>query len=227
MFKRDLKDGLYLDSDIPFRYGLGSSGALVAAIFDRYGTDREEKSVLPDLKLRMALIESFFHGESSGIDPLCIYLNSPLHIQGNDIELIDLNILTRIIDRFFLLDTGTEANTGFLMNRFLIRLKDKSFNPVYFEKYIPAVNSLFRSIVAGDTKEIERMFREISVFQFNYLPDFIPQPLKKVWETGISSSEYYIKFCGAGGGGFLIVFSGRGIEFLKERTVYGIFPAGY
>ena len=35
-FKSDIDDGLYFKSSIPLGYGVGSSGALVAAIYDKY-----------------------------------------------------------------------------------------------------------------------------------------------------------------------------------------------
>ena len=34
--KEDISNGLYFDSDIPKGFGVGSSGALVAAIYDKY-----------------------------------------------------------------------------------------------------------------------------------------------------------------------------------------------
>ena len=39
-FRLDLDKGLYFDSSIPQGYGIGSSGALVAAIYDRYAEDK-------------------------------------------------------------------------------------------------------------------------------------------------------------------------------------------
>ena len=36
----DISDGMYFDSSIPRGYGVGSSGALVAAIYDRYALDK-------------------------------------------------------------------------------------------------------------------------------------------------------------------------------------------
>ena len=35
-FKKDIEKGLFFDSNIPQGYGVGSSGALVAAIFEKY-----------------------------------------------------------------------------------------------------------------------------------------------------------------------------------------------
>ena len=38
--KVDVEQGLYFDSSIPQGYGVGSSGALVAAIYDKYASDK-------------------------------------------------------------------------------------------------------------------------------------------------------------------------------------------
>ena len=36
-FATDISSGIYLDSTIPQRYGMGSSGAVCAAVYGRYG----------------------------------------------------------------------------------------------------------------------------------------------------------------------------------------------
>jgi len=75
---------LYFDSSIPQGYGVGSSGALVAAIYDTYAIDKIEatETLTRDKLLRLkeifSLMESFFHGKSSGLDPLNSYLSIPI-----------------------------------------------------------------------------------------------------------------------------------------------------
>ena len=39
-FKKDIDTGMYFDSSIPQGYGVGSSGALVASIYDQYAKDK-------------------------------------------------------------------------------------------------------------------------------------------------------------------------------------------
>ena len=39
-FEADLESGMYFDSSIPQGYGVGSSGALVASIYDKYAQDK-------------------------------------------------------------------------------------------------------------------------------------------------------------------------------------------
>ena len=80
-FKSDIQSGLYFESSIPIGYGIGSSGALVAALYDKYFIKKvstlkniETKNFFL-LKNTFSIMESFFHGESSGLDPLNSYLN--------------------------------------------------------------------------------------------------------------------------------------------------------
>ena len=74
-FNHELQYNLYLDSDVPSGYGLGSSGVLVAAVYDRYALHKLDD--LLQLKALFGQMESFFHGSSSGIDPLQCYLGKP------------------------------------------------------------------------------------------------------------------------------------------------------
>ena len=39
-FEEHIKKGLYFDSSIPKGYGVGSSGALVAAVYDKYSNNK-------------------------------------------------------------------------------------------------------------------------------------------------------------------------------------------
>ena len=50
----DLNEGMYFDSTIPQGYGVGSSGALVAAFYDRYAENKI--TILENLTLIFALV---------------------------------------------------------------------------------------------------------------------------------------------------------------------------
>ena len=86
----DVEAGLYFDSSIPQGYGVGSSGALVAAIYDKYAFDKITilenltREKLLTLKGIFGEMESFFHGKSSGLDPLNSYLSLPILINSKD-----------------------------------------------------------------------------------------------------------------------------------------------
>src|SRR5208337_1491994 len=76
-FLEDLENGLYLKSTIPMGYGIGSSGVVCAAILKTYPTDSLKPDFSPHgtyrLKTLLGAMESFFHGTSSGLDPLACY----------------------------------------------------------------------------------------------------------------------------------------------------------
>ena len=87
-FGSDIEEGLYFDSTIPEGYGVGSSGALVAAVYERYAINRisilENLDIKKLLKLKIIFskMESFFHGNSSGLDPLNSYLSIPILVNS-------------------------------------------------------------------------------------------------------------------------------------------------
>lgn len=72
-FREDIRRGLYFESSIPQGYGIGSSGALAAAIYHAYANPRiifrsgMEQNRVTELKEQFSRIESFYHGTSSGI----------------------------------------------------------------------------------------------------------------------------------------------------------------
>src|SRR5690606_14411558 len=88
--KSDVASGMYFDSSIPQGYGVGSSGALVAAIYDQYAKNKITvlenltREKLLQLKMIFGQMESFFHGKSSGLDPLNSYLSIPILINSQD-----------------------------------------------------------------------------------------------------------------------------------------------
>ena len=69
---------------------LGVSGALVASIYDKYAQNKITvlenltREKLLQLKEVFAQMESFFHGKSSGLDPLNSYLSLPILINSKD-----------------------------------------------------------------------------------------------------------------------------------------------
>ena len=86
-FRTDLERGLHLDSNVPSSYGLGSSGTLVAAVYDAYACQKTDDMM--NLKRLFGLMESYFHGSSSGIDPLQCYLGSPFKITSDGVQLLE------------------------------------------------------------------------------------------------------------------------------------------
>ena len=70
-FEKDLKNNIYFDYSIPQGFGIGSSGAIVAATYDRYcnknkidsAKEIQNESIIK-LKSIFSKLESFYHGPS-------------------------------------------------------------------------------------------------------------------------------------------------------------------
>ncbi|MDA0331048.1 MAG: mevalonate kinase, partial [Bacteroidetes bacterium] len=88
-FKNDLEKGLHFVSSIPIGSGLGSSGALVASVFDSYYKKDIINLNIEEIKNLLSIIESKFHGKSSGLDPSVSLFNSPIFYSNKQIKLID------------------------------------------------------------------------------------------------------------------------------------------
>ncbi|MFP4448565.1 MAG: hypothetical protein ACLFPH_07500 [Bacteroidales bacterium] len=213
-FSADLKKGLYFESTIPEGYGIGSSGALVASLYHKYvqgkiQTDTENPDTLVALKNKFATLESFYHGTSSGIDPLNSYLKRPLLVTKN--KYIDpVNItLPSLMPEFavFLINSGRQGKTGPLVNIFLEKIKEKNQNGIDSELLNTYTNRAIQTIIEGNGKKFFQSLRQLSDFQLNHFNPMIPDGFRKIWENGLENREYYIKLCGSGGGGFLLGFT--------------------
>ena len=202
----DIENGLYFKSTIPESYGLGSSGAVVAAIYESYKQEVGVDLEINDLKLILSNIESFFHGKSSGIDPLSCYVQKPLLVESkNSINTIDIpsqNINSK--RTLFLLDTECKGDTQGLVEIFLNKLRQKDFEVFFENEFVVATNNSITNFLERKYEDFENNFIELSKKTFNNFQEMIPINYKNLWMDGIEKKDYYLKLCGSGGGGFLI-----------------------
>ncbi len=202
----DIENGLYFESSIPESYGLGSSGAVVAAIYESYKQEVGVDLEINDLKLVLSNIESFFHGQSSGIDPLSCYVQKPLLVESkNSINTIDIppqNINSK--RTLFLLDTECKGNTQGLVEIFLNKFRRKDFEVFFENEFAVATNNSVTNFLERKYEDFESNFIELSKKTFDNFQEMIPSDFKKLWTDGIENEDYYLKLCGSGGGGFLI-----------------------
>lgn len=227
LFFEDIIRGLYFDSSIPRGYGLGSSGSLCAAIFDRYGGEQFKlNKEIGTLKKYFSEIESHFHGASSGLDPLISFLNRPILIKDKKLSITDLPKYAEGPGAFFLLNTGRERRTEPLVNLFLEKCKSQDFSNLCNNVLSPITNSCISSFLSKDTSSLYEFFRELSDFQYRYFNPMIPKIFQELWAKGLKSEEFYFKLCGAGGGGYLLGMTKdfrRAKEILKSYEVKPLF----
>jgi mevalonate kinase len=226
-FFEDIIKGLYFESTIPRGYGLGSSGALCAALFERYcGEQYTSTEDISKLKGYFSEIESHFHGASSGLDPLISLLDRPILIKDKKLDITKLPNYEDGQGTFFLLNTRRERRTEPLVNLFLEKCKSPDFSNLCNNVLSPITNSCISSFLSADTSSLYEFFRELSDFQYRYFTPMIPKTFQELWKKGLKSEDFYFKLCGAGGGGYLLGMAKdfrRAKEILKSYEVSPLF----
>ncbi len=213
--QRDIADGMYFDSSIPQGYGVGSSGALVAAIYDKYATEKITvlenltREKLLKLKAIFGKMESFFHGKSSGLDPLNSYLSLPILINSRD-NIESTSIPSRNPDgkgAVFLLDSGTIGETAPMVQIFMEQMKQKGFRNMIKHQFIKHTDACVEDFINGNVKSLFGNLKHLSNIVLENFKPMIPVEFHKLWKKGIETNDYYLKLCGSGGGGYILGFT--------------------
>ena len=213
--REDLAKGLYFDSSIPQGYGIGSSGALVAAIYDRYANNRITilenltRDKLLKLKEIFGQMESFFHGKSSGLDPLNSFLSLPILIHSKDV-LEPTGIPSQPQagkGAVFLIDSGSMGETAPMVNLFMQNMESPSFRKMIKEQFISYSDRCVEHFLTGDIKSLFGDLKRLSKTVLTHFKPMIPEQFHSLWKTGIDTNAYYLKLCGSGGGGYILGFT--------------------
>jgi mevalonate kinase len=222
-FKKELQNGLVFESNIPMGYGAGSSGALVAGVIADYAclsADRDLQIAdwganLTELKKALAKMEAFFHGTSSGTDPLVCYLQKPVLLGGKEgAALVKLPSGIQPIAEgevpkkgsftIFLLDTSIQRSATPLIAYFMQQSKGLTLSSRIDFSLIPDVQDAIRSFLNGNSAAVYKHFGVIGLFQYKFLRGLIPVKYRKLWAASTESDLFKLKVCGAGGGGFIL-----------------------
>jgi len=214
-FAQDLERGLFFSSNIPTGYGLGSSGALCAAVYARYAR-YEAIEDLSALKSVFAQMESFFHGSSSGIDPLTSYLGKPILIQNKGaVQPVEEKPWTTNKPIVFLLDSRLPRRTEPLVEWFLAQNKTAFFKQKLTAEYLPVHRATLDAWLAADDDLFWANLRRVSRFQLEHFSPMVPATVRVFWEQNVNNADCCLKICGAGGGGFVLGFA-RDASMLKQ-----------
>ena len=213
--KTDVTNGMYFDSSIPQGYGVGSSGALVAAIYDKYANNKITvlenltREKLLQLKNIFSQMESFFHGKSSGLDPLNSYLSIPILINSKDnIEATGIPSQSATgKGAVFLLDSGIVGETAPMVNIFMENLKEEGFRKMLKNQFVKYTDACVENFLGGDMKSLFKNTKQLSKVVLNHFKPMIPEQFHGVWQQGIDTNDYYLKLCGSGGGGYILGFT--------------------
>ena len=211
----DLNKGVFFDSSIPQGYGVGSSGALVAAFYDRYAINKITvlenltKSKILVLKNIFSTMESFFHGKSSGLDPLNSYLSLPILIHSkNEVETTGIpSQESKGKGAVFLLDSGKSSDTAPMVDLFFKSMKNKNYNKMIQEEFIKTTDSCVDDFLNGNFNSLFKNIKVLSKVVLKNFKPMIPENFHNIWAKGIESDEYFLKLCGSGGGGYILGFA--------------------
>jgi len=232
----DIAEGMYFDSSIPQGYGVGSSGALVAAIYDQYALSKITvlenltREKLLELKKIFSQMESFFHGTSSGLDPLNSYLSLPILINSKD-NIEPTGIPSQQSEgkgAVFLIDSEMIGETAPMVTMFMENLKNEGFRNMMKSEFNQYTNACIDSFLSGNFKKLFSNTKQLSKLVFNHFKPMIPERFHQVWQKGIETNDYYLKLCGSGGGGYILGFAPdfekaqKALKDYKLEVVYRI-----
>lgn len=212
-FHKDIQNGLFFDSNIPQGYGVGSSGALVAAIFEKYSIKKYTpenitKDELKDLKKVFGQLESYFHGKSSGIDPLICYMNLPILIENKEnVDRVSIPESEAGKGAIFLIDSGMTGETGPMVQIFFEKMKTEGFRKTMKEEFIRYNNACIDAFIKKDMNPLFRNLKNLSIWAYEHFKPMIPESIYKAWKNGLDTNAYYLKLCGSGGGGYILGFT--------------------
>ena len=71
------------------------------------------------------------------------------------------------------------------------------------------------------------VFGQLSDFQYRHFTPMIPNLFRDLWERGLSNKNFYLKLCGAGGGGFLLGITrdfSTARQYLGQYEIRPLFP---
>jgi len=221
-FEEELNRGLFFESSIPQGYGAGSSGALVAAFYAHFSISpitNPSITNLQELKKELGVLESYFHGNSSGTDPLVSYLKHSLLLANDKIDKINVPSPPDYLF-FFLLDCGIARKTEPLVSVFLHEIQNnKNYTSDFENHYVPIVDQTIQEHLDGRFTALKKQWLELSQLQTHFFKAMIPQNLIEYWHKGNNEGHTHLKLCGAGGGGYLL-----GLSTLKEKQVSLLYP---
>ena len=229
-FDKHIEKGMYFDSSIPKGYGVGSSGALVAAVYEKYANNKitvlenltREKLLV--LKAIFSKMESFFHGKSSGLDPLNSYLSIPILIKSkNDINVTGIpSQKSKGSGAVFLLDSGQTGSTAPMVNIFMEKMKKEGFRNMLNSQFIKHTNICVDSFLNGDINNLFKSTKKLSQVVFENFKPMIPKEFHDIWKKGIDNGSYFLKLCGSGGGGYILGFAPDIEEAKKDLEGYNL-----
>ena len=165
-------------------------------------------------------MESYFHGSSSGIDPLQCYLGKPFKITPKGVELLDDDFLKKDI-HISLIDTKIKSNTKPLVEHFKKQRLKPAFYNRFQKEYTPLVKSCIDKMIEGDAELFFNSLKRLTKGQLEFLRPMITDNTLELF-TNDYDFHFGVKSSGSGGGGYVLGFTDdveRASEWLKDYEV--------
>ena len=127
-------------------------------------------------------MESYFHGKSSGMDPLICYMNLPILIENKEnLDRVDIPEGEEGKGAIFLIDSGMTGETGSYDSDFLRKMKTEGFRKTLKEEFIRYNNACIESFL----KRHEPFFRNLknlSHWAYEHFRPMIPESIFNIWK---------------------------------------------
>jgi len=202
-----------IKANIPIGYGLGSSGALTAAIYDVSAVKKE--SDLITLQRQLGKMESFFHGASSGFDPLVSYTNAPLLKKNNTVVKLPSNRVV-LPSYIYLLDSGQPRSGKDMIERFIL---GSTAHRAAIKELSELNDQVISTVLGQSSEDFLSIIKKISRVQISLMPYMITAQVLSLWKESLDRGSCFFKVCGAGGGGYYLVFSDEPFSKVGDFTL--------
>ena len=154
-------------------------------------------------------MESFFHGKSSGLDPLICFLQKPVLVENsNRIKIIDIHESKPDGNTaLFLFDSNSTGETQPLVNYFIKQCDNKAYLDGIRNELIPLNETCINAFLNGDINSLKDGMKLLSAYTLKHFSPMVPNQIREIWESGLNGDTFYLKLCGSGGGGMMLGYT--------------------